>query len=443
VEELDSVLGGGFRRKSVILISGNPGSGKTILSTQFLMEGGRREEKGIYVSFAEKREDYFNNMAMIGLDVENLSEEGLFRFLEFPTLDAEGMREASENITRQVVQYEPSRLVIDSISAFTQTMGRAETRQFLHILFGRILKDMDVTTILIGEIPIGEEGTGFGVEEFVADGVILMRYSRTGKAEKREMDIIKMRGVELPRSHFEYSINRRYGGIGLIILPTKADITELSSEKITTGIEGLDEMLYGGVYRGSLTLVEGPSGIGKTTLSLQFLYENARRGERCLFLSFEEPTGQITRHMDGLNWDHKGMEGLRLESYVPESLTPLGYYGLIKEMVDDTNPSLMAIDSITAIRHILREEDFIEFARYLQLLCKEKGLTVYLTALSRINGYSVSGISTLADNIIVMRYDERGDRMVKEFFVMKSRGSPHDKRIAEFEISEKGLTIAG
>jgi circadian clock protein KaiC len=441
VEELDKVLGGGFRENSVILISGNPGAGKTILSTQFLVDGGRKDEKCVYVSFAEKEEDYYNNMASMGLVIRPLSDKGLFKFLEYPTLDPEGMRAASENITRQVLEFEPQRLVIDSISAFTQTMGITETRQFLHVLFGRIMKDMDITTILIGEIPIGQLGTGFGVEEFVADGVILLKYSRVGKVERREMDIVKMRGVELNRSHFEYTISKDYNGIGLIVLPYRSDILEVPTEKVTTGVEGLDNMLYGGVYRGSMTLIEGPTGIGKTIICLQFLLENAKKGEKCLFLSFEEPTGQITRLMDSLNLNHERRENLVIESYVPEALSPLRYYGLIKEKVERLDPKMLAIDSVTAIQHTLKEEDFLEFIRYLQLLCKEIGLTIYLTALSRMDGYSVSGISTLADNIIVMRYLEEDNMLNREILVIKARGSPHDKRITRFDVKDMGLII--
>ena len=441
VKELDAVLGGGFRKKSVILISGNPGAGKTILSTQFLVEGCKNGEKAIYVSFAENREDYFFNMDILKLGVRDFAEKGLFKFLEFPTMDLEGMREASEMITEEISEYEPHRLVIDSISVFTQSMGISETRQFLHVLFGRILKDMNVTTILVGEIPLGEERTGFGVEEFVADGVILLKYSRFGKAEKREMDIVKMRGIELLRSHYEYTINKRYNGIGLIVLPTQVNIRNISTEKISTGIEGLDKMLYGGVYRGSLTLIQGATGIGKTTISLHFLYEHAKRGETTLFMSFEEPVGQIIRVMNGFQWEHEKLDNFLIESYIPEAFTPLHYYNLIREIVEERNPSLFVIDSITAIQHTLKEEDFVEFIRYLQLLCKERGLTAYITALTRGYSLGMSGISTLADNIYVLRYMENGDKFIREIYVMKTRGSPHDKEIKRFEITDSGLVI--
>jgi circadian clock protein KaiC len=441
VANLDMVLSGGFRPKSVILVSGNPGSGKTIFSTQFLLAGTRIGERGLYVSFAERKEDYYTNMETLGLDVNDPGEKGLFKFIDFPTLDEEGMKEAADVVTKEIMDYQPRRLVVDSISAFTQSMGKAETRQFLHVLFGRILKDLDVTTLLIGEIPLGESKTGFGVEEFIADGVILLKYSRTGKTEKREMEIPKMRGVPVMKSSYEYTIDKRYGGIGLIVLPIQAPIEEMPKEKITTGVKGLDKMLIGGVYRGSITLVEGETGIGKTTLCAQFLIENARRGERSLFLSFEEPVGQIRRQLDGLKFNYRELDGLIIESYVPEALTPLHYYGLVKEAVDDIKPTVLAIDSITAIQHTLKEDDFIEFIRYLQLLSKEKSLTVFLTALIKQNS-SVTGISTLADNVIVMTYYQIKDRISREISVMKTRGSPHERRVMEFQITDHGIFVS-
>lgn len=441
VANLDMVLSGGFRPKSVILVSGNPGSGKTIFSTQFLLAGTRIGERGLYVSFTERKEDYYTNMETLGLDVNDPGEKGLFKFIDFPTLDEEGMKEAADVVTKEIMDYQPRRLVVDSISAFTQSMGKAETRQFLHVLFGRILKDLDVTTLLIGEIQLGESKTGFGVEEFIADGVILLKYSRTGKTEKREMEIPKMRGVPVIKSSYEYTIDKRYGGIGLIVLPIQAPIEEMPKEKITTGVKGLDKMLIGGVYRGSITLVEGETGIGKTTLCAQFLIENARRGERSLFLSFEEPVGQIRRQLDGLKFNYRELDGLIIESYVPKALTPLHYYGLVKEAVDDINPTALAIDSITAIKHTLKEDDFIEFIRYLQLLSKEKSLTVFLTALIKQNS-SVMGISTLADNVIVMTYYQIKDRISREISVMKTRGSPHERRVMEFQITDHGIFVS-
>ena len=174
------------------------------------------------------------------------------------------------------------------------------------MIFGRLVKSKGVTTIMVGEIPYGVSTTGFGIEEFVADGVILLKYVRTGNVEKKELEITKMRGVPIERSAYEYLIDKAYGGIGVIALPPRTTIELAPRERLSTGVEGLDKMMEGGVYRHSVTLVEGAGGIGKTTLCLQFLFKNAEKGEKSLYMSFEEPVGQIKRMLENYGLDYKG-----------------------------------------------------------------------------------------------------------------------------------------
>ena len=444
IAELDSILGGGFPSGSMILISGNPGTGKTILATQFLYDGAAKHgEKVVYVSFAEKREDYHRNMLTLGMDMKALEQKGLFTFLDFMTMDETGTKDAVQMVMEEIGKTGAKRVVVDSISVILQSIGQAETRKFLHGLFGRIVKGMGVTTLLLGEIPFGEEKTGFGVEEFVADGVIFLNTVKSGIAEKSVLEIAKMRGVPLGRKSFDYIIDKRYGGLGLIVLPTRADIEVASRERLSAGVEGLDRMLNGGVYRQSVTLVEGAAGIGKTTLCLHFLVTNAQKGEKAMFISFEEPTGQTKRMLEDYGMDYKRLgEGFKTVSYVPEALTAVHYYKLLRDVLEIEKPTLLALDSISAIQRTFAPEDFVEFMRYLQLLCKEKMLTVLLTSSTgTIGAAQESGISTLCDNILLMRYYELKDRMARELMVIKTRGSVHEKRVMSFEITDKGMVV--
>jgi circadian clock protein KaiC len=445
IVELDEILGGGFPARSLILLSGNAGSGKTILSTQFLYNGAvKYGEKGVYVSFAENREDFYRNMLSLGMDMKSLERKGLFKFMDMVTMQGEdALKIITEKIVKTTSEFKAKRLVIDSLSALLQTMGAAETRIFLHTVLGKVTKSLDVTTVAIGEIPYGEGRTGLGVEEFVADGVVFLTHMGTAGSENRRLTIAKMRGTPLDRASFEYLIDEKYGGIVPIVLPKRVNIPSSPTEKLSTGVEGLDKMMHGGVFKGSVTLVEGASGIGKTITCLQYVSANALEGKKALYISFEEPIGQIERTMAGIGLNpEKLRDNLVIDSYVPEALSPLHYYKVLKDLLDLHHPTIIALDTVTAMEHLLTRKDFITFGRYLQLLSKQKELTVFVTSTyGTIEAARSSEFSTMADNIIVLRYFEIKDRMGREMSILKTRGSAHEKKAVPFEITGGGINI--
>ena len=182
----------------------------------------------------------------------------------------------------------------------------------------------------------------------------------------------------------------------------------------------------------------------KTTACLQLLVANSKEGEETLYLSFEEPVGQIRRTLKNYGLDHEKLsDKFSIESYVPEALTPLHYYTLIRDHVETFQPTILALDTLTAVQRMLSEDDFVTFARYLQLLCKEKGLTAIVTsALGTMEAATGSGISTLADNIILMRYNEVGKMLAREMVVLKTRGAAHERKVMPFEITERGIAFS-
>ena len=195
---LDNLIQGGFPRGSLIVVAGNPGSGKTILSSQFLYYGAvDYGERGIYVSFAENRKSFMSNLANLGLNFVKLEKERKFKFLDMVTMKEEGMATALEMIVGEIYSFKASRLVIDSFTAIAQAFKeKIDVRTVLHTILGKIVREMGCTTLLLVEVPIGEQRIGLSIEEFIADGIIVLETIVDGLEIKRRAIIRKMRGTE-------------------------------------------------------------------------------------------------------------------------------------------------------------------------------------------------------------------------------------------------------
>jgi len=193
----DSMIEGGFPNGSLITLAGRPGTGKTIFGSQFLFQGAAEKQPGMYVSMLEGRRAYLRNMARLGLDVPPLEKKGLFRFLEMPTLTAEGLPAIWEEIVRNIEELEIVRLVIDSFTAMSQAFdNQGDMRVFTHMLLGKIIGNSGCTTLMITETPPGNSYSGSGMQEFIADGVVqFYLVPVAGDARIRYIEITKMRGT--------------------------------------------------------------------------------------------------------------------------------------------------------------------------------------------------------------------------------------------------------
>jgi KaiC/GvpD/RAD55 family RecA-like ATPase len=273
IGNFDSIINGGFPRGSLILLAGNPGTGKTVFSAQFLWAGAEKYgENGVYVSFAETKETFYSWMANFGFNFEKLEKEGKFKFLDMITVKEEGVSFVLEKIIHEVEDLKAKRLVIDSFSAMTQAFKEPiDARITLHVLLGRIVRQLSCTTILIAEIPTGQEKVGLDVEEFVADGVIILR--RGGEDRVREIEIAKLRGTKIKQSIHMFTLE---GGFN-IMLPFKVKTLE-KPEKwkpipdregyFSTGSPDLDKVFGGGYPRGSYVILEADMNVPLSAICL-------------------------------------------------------------------------------------------------------------------------------------------------------------------------------
>lgn len=447
VDGLDKLIEGGFPRGDLILLVGHPGSGKTLLSSQFLYNGAREHgEPGVYVSFAENREAFLRNMRRTKMDFEKLERERLFKFLDLVTVKEKAIDETLSTVIAEVDSIGTKRLVIDSFSAMAQAFSdKIEARIILHTILGRITRLNGVTTLLIAEKPLGSSGLGGGMEEFVSDAVLILTHSLDKGHLVRNLDIIKMRGTRTPRTRLNYEIKDE----GLVVYTplTPYEATKIFNERVSTGIDGLDKMLSGGLYKGSTMFVLGESGTGKTTSALQFVMKGARNGEKTLFTSYEESPDELIRHGGSFGWrisdlTEKGL--IRFMSYSADPDNIMGIFTEIRREIREFQPARLVVDSLSSIERTMDPDQFFQTIRRLTTLGKSKGITCLATARTS-DGSLPSDFpsSALADVILSLRQVESQSALRRALVVFKSRGSPLDSSIREFVINQNGLSVEG
>jgi len=212
---LDEMSEGGFPRDSLILLAGSPGSGKTIASAQYLYHGAKNlDEKGVYVSFAERRDFFLDNMKRFGLDFEMLESQGKFKFLDLMTTSEGAVSSTLDIVLREVLEINAKRLVIDSFTAMAQAFKRKiDARIILHML-DKIMRQTGCTTLLLVELPTGSKTLGLGFEEFVADGIILFETIDEKEGIRKRAVIRKMRGTNHNQNYSNIVISER--GVSLM-----------------------------------------------------------------------------------------------------------------------------------------------------------------------------------------------------------------------------------
>ncbi len=267
IKGLDPLIEGGFPQGSLVLVAGNPGVGKTIFGAEFLHAGATKfGQKGVYVSLAEGRENFNENMLRFGLDFKKLEETGKIRVLDLVTVKEAGMETVMEMIASETHSLGAERLVIDSFSALTCAFdAKINVRILIHIL-SKMIRQAGCTALLITEIPMGNVHIGFGIEEFVADGILILKRVRIEDRLAREIEIVKLRGTKLEENTFFFTLE---GGFQVFspfkpkIIGEKRTFEPIpdSETHFSTGIPGLDKVLHGGGYpRGSIVLLEiGPN----------------------------------------------------------------------------------------------------------------------------------------------------------------------------------------
>jgi circadian clock protein KaiC len=445
IKGFDILIEGGIPKGYSVLLGGNPGSGKTIFVAQYLYHGlSKFGEPGIYVSFAEDRGTFLKNMKRIGMDFEKYEQEGKFKYMDLVTVKEKGVDNILERVFAEVSSLKAKRLVIDSFSALSQAFPeKIDARVALHTVFGKITRTSGVTTLLISEIPIGSKLLGGGMEEFVVDGVIVLTQSVERGFLARKLQVVKMRGTKTARVELRYDVGQ--DGLSVYPMPEISIIKEVFAGRISTGIEGLDMMLDGGLFKGSLTLLIGQSGTGKTTAALQFAAQGAKQNEMCLYIALDEPIQQLIKQAESFGLSMREFidkEAVKIVSLYPDPCSFQDIVLQVRSLLAEYRPTRVVIDGLTSIRRLMPEHEYVRYMKSLASYLKANAVTsLFISVSDAITPVTETVVSTVVDTIIFLRHVEIDSVLRRSLIVLKARGTSHDNSIREFEIASKGIVV--
>ena len=453
VAGLDEITGGGLPKGRPTLVCGAAGCGKTLLGLEFLVRGAvEYNEPGVFMAFEETEDELTKNVASLGFDLKSLAARKKV-FLDYVRIERSEIEETGEydleglfvRLDHAIDSIGAKRVVLDTIeSLFAALPNEAVLRAELRRLF-RWLKGKGVTAIISAER--GREGlTRHGLEEYVADCVILLDHRVTEQVSTRRLRVVKYRGSVHGTNEYPFLIGQQ----GISVLPITSVGLEhtASTHRVSTGIPRLDTMLGGkGYYRGSSVLVSGGPGTGKTSVAASFVDAAAGRGERVLYFAFEESPSQITRNMRSIGldlepWVKKGL--LQFHASRP-SLQGLEMHLLaVHDFVRDFKPQVVVVDPVANLLNTGSETEVKLMLTRLIDFFKKVQITAMFTSLT--GGSSPAeqtevGVSSLMDTWLLVRNLESGGERNRALYILKSRGMEHSNQVREFVLSNQGIGL--
>jgi circadian clock protein KaiC len=455
IKGFDQITDGGLPKNKTTLICGSAGSGKTLWSIGFLINGALDyNEPGVFMSFEETEAELYDDVASVNLDLRGLVSQKKI-LLETVSLERRDVQEDDFNLEGLLIRLEQAidsirakRVVLDSIeSLFAGLTDVGILRLEIKRLF-RWLKDKHVTAIIVGE-PGHDSHTRHGLEEYISDCIIFLDNRVHEQVAVRRIRVIKYRGSRHGTNEYPFVIDNT----GLSVIPvTSAGLNQPGTDKrVSTGIPSLDRMFKGGGYtRGSTVLVSGTAGTGKTSLAAAFAAERCRHGERCLFLSYEESSGQLVHNMASIAVPFAPLMKAGLLKIVS---TRPSFFGLEMHLLDlhrtieEFKPRAVVLDPLTSLLGEGNEREVQSMVTRMIDLLKSKGITAFLTSLvsSTSQNYTSGevGVSYLIDTWIVVREleEDAGKRRIRGLYIVKSRGMGHSSDVHKLVLSDDGIEL--
>jgi circadian clock protein KaiC len=454
IEGLDHILIGGFPRNHVYLLQGDPGVGKTTLGLQFLLEGARHGEKGLYITLSETRAELeavarSHHWDLDGVEVyehligeQSLTEDDTTVFYPAEVELGQTVKALLDSVER----VQPSRVVLDSLSEI-RLLAQSTLRYRKQILaLKQFFAARNMTVLMLDDRTAEYNDLQL---QSVPHGVVeLERVTPMYGSARRRLQLVKVRGLNFRDGYHDFNI--RTGGIVVYPRLVAADEHQGYDQVETVGsdVPALDAMLGGGLDRGTSTLIMGPAGCGKSALSTQYAIGAAERGEKAAMFIFEESAASLYNRSHSLGMPlrkHVDAGLITVRQVDPAQLQPGEFVHLVRESVE-SGVRVLVIDSLNGYLNAVPEEKFLllhlhELLSYLG----QNGIATILVfaqhGLVGTNMHAPVDVSYLADCVVLLRYFESRGRIRKAVSVVKKRGGSHDTAIRDFTMSSKGLAI--
>jgi len=449
VKTLDSILNGGLIKEKSYLIKGGPGTGKSTLGYHFLEAGASNSESTLLITLGEQEKNIRTHTKGQGVNLSNTEILDLSQGNEmldqgqnysvFSPVEVEA-QPIIEQIVEAIKKHNPDRVMLDSLTMLKYLYQNQFQYKNMALSLINYVCSTGATLLMISETqPSLDEDEA----EFWVDGVLNVSHS----GDWRQISVQKFRGSGFQDGEHAIKIDEKGVKVYPRLQPNKYD-KDFSSEPISSGIEELDEMLHGGIEKGTISMFTGPTGAGKTNLGIQFMKQASIRGERSVIYTFEESAEVIAKRsrLIGVPVDEMIESGqLTIKSIEPFSFSPDEFSMMVRKDIEENDTKIVMLDSVGGYSLTVREDDALERLHALCTYLGNVGVTGFLVSeTSNITGEFVTTnlhASYLADNIIFLRYIEVEGELRKSIGILKKRMSDFEKSIREFKITGDGIEL--
>lgn len=451
---LDDILGGGVDSNRMYLYEGRPGTGKTTIALQFLLEGARRGERVLYITLSETRRELMlvakrHNWSLDGIDIFELVPPEI-------TLDPEReltvlhpaeveLGETTKLIFDRVSGLNPTRVVVDSLSEL-RLLAQSPLRYRRQVLsLKHFFASRQCTVVLLDDLTSSDNDLQL---HSISHGVILLeQLAIEYGAERRRLRVVKMRGIDFRGGFHDFNIEK--GGLAIFPrLVASEHHANFSGEFTPSGNAELDCLLGGGLERGTNALLLGSAGVGKSSLALSYVIAAAQRGEKSVFFAFDEGRGTLDARAKtiGLPLQRHIDSGLiRFQQIDPAEMSPGEFAANVRRSVELDGARVVVIDSLNGYLNAMPDGRFLilQMHELLTYLNQQGVLTLLVLAQHGLVGPMETplDISYLSDSVVMLRYFEHSGMVRRALSVVKKRSGNHEHTIREFRLTPRGLVV--